>query len=804
MLRNLDPTLLTRGYGRGLDLYDDLLLDCRLYALLHKRKSAVISLPWQVEEASKSRVDRKAADMVRAHLEAMTGLSRPGDYQPVLGFDGMCYNLLDAVLKGYSVGEIMWEADGSELVAREVRDKNPRLFSFADVGDQTRLRLLTIQDLVQGVDVPDRKFIVHQFGARYGNAYGEGLGQRLYWPVWFKKNNLAYWLSFGERFGQPIPVGEYPAGSPPQVIQKLLNSLVAIGRNAAVAYPEGQVIKFLEAARSGSIDTYEKLTAYCDQEMAICLLGESATTSIGEYGTYGASQTADSIRLEGTQTDADLLSATLQRTLVKWICEYNLPDATPPTIKRVIEKREDLDKRATRDNLIVTMSGRKLSQEYLEETYMVEFEDEPAPETPPAPAPAPDPFASLSGPVELRGPMPKQAGKKMCVAGINCGGSCINRGYKCRKKLEADAAAYAKYLLENESLKQRIAELEQQLAQTPKVKAGAVLDVPISDLNFDPTRFQYKLVHGATGSSGSLAGVRKFDKNLAGVVQVWQDPADGKTYVINGHNRATLAKNLGESDITVRYIDAKNAGEARAIGAMTNIAEGRGNALDSAKFFRDTGLTKQDLEAKGIPFAEKIATDGLALSTLEPSLFNKVVKGDIPQERAIVIGKAGLDHTDQKALVDLVDAQAKRGRKITNDVLGELADTVKSSSQKSETQFDLFGSSEVTQSLAIEKATLQAKIKERLGREKRIFGTVSKSKAAQDLTRGGNIIDRERSSNIAQEAGSALGKFDKLKNYKGPIADLLNEAAARLANGENPKKVQDDTYERLLRELPNA
>lgn len=332
-----------------------------------------------------------------------------------------------------------------------------------------------------------------------------------------------------------------------------------------------------------------------------------------------------------------------------------------------------------------------------------------------------------------------------------------------------------------------------------------VTDVDPKALNFDPKRFQYKLIHGGeTGSSGSLKGVRRWDENLAGVMQVWRDPKDGKDYVVNGHNRVGKAIELGAESVSVRYLNVPSAKEARSIGALTNIAEGRGNALDAAKFFRDSGLTREELDAKGIPMREKIATDGIALSRLAPHLFDKVVSGDIPSERAVLIGDRIKSHDDQSKLVDLIDRETKKGRKITNDVIRELADTVSSAPKHQETQFSLFGASESSRNLALEKAEIMADVRKRLSRDKKLFGLVSKSKAASELERGGNQIDKARSRDIADQSSQTLAIFDQLKNQSGVVSAAINRATERIANGENKKQVNDELYKALLSDIPDA
>lgn len=344
---------------------------------------------------------------------------------------------------------------------------------------------------------------------------------------------------------------------------------------------------------------------------------------------------------------------------------------------------------------------------------------------------------------------------------------------------------------------------KKRAASKPKAPSG-ISEMSVHDLNFDPKRFQYKLVHGETGSSGSLSGVRKWDANLAGIIQVWRDPKDGKDYVVNGHNRASLAKKLGADKVVVRHLDVKDSSEARAVGALTNIAEGRGNSLDAAKFFRDSGISRKELEDRGIPMREKIASDGLALSKLSDPLFQKVVQGEIPQERAVIIGDRVSDHTAQSKLVELIDKETKKGRKITNDVVSELAQMVQSAPKHEEQQMTLFGLEDNSRNLALEKAELLADVRRRLSREKRLFGLVSKTKAAKDLQKGGNKIDVEQSGKISQQADFVLNVFDKLKNQSGVVSETVNSAAKRIANGEDSKKVRDELHKQLLQEIPKA
>ena len=425
----------------------------------------------------------------------------------------------------------------------------------------------------------------------------------------------------------------------------------------------------------------------------------------------------------------------------------------------------------------------------------------------------------------------------------NCGASCIPLLNNCwidgtgkRAKTAGDAAkniiqeridkikkladllksqpenqAWAKYGTAK-SLGAKARHLEELGSKEP-LRLKGIAEVDPSSIAVDPKRFQYKIIGELTktGNVGSLTGVKKWDENLAGIIQVWEDPADKQVYVVNGHNRLDLAKKFGAEEVTIRYLQANSAKEARGIGALTNIAEGRGTSLDAAKFFRDSGLNKDDLDAKGIPMKESIANNGLALANLSDSLFNRVSLGSLAESRAIAISKivsklppSEKAHNDQEELLKLIEDREKKGKNITNEVVEELALLLQNAPTQEEEQgglFGLLGFAPESKSLAIERATLQTGIKKRLSQEAKLFGTVGKSKAAKQLEKAGNQINVEESSQISTVAAKALQAFGDEVKLSGAIGNLLNDAAQKLASGNLPKKEEDKLYDEILTRL---
>ena len=363
ILRNQDDTLLSRGGSKGLAIYDDIERDAFAHAVIHKRKMAVVSYPWQVDPASNALKDKKAAELVKAQLTA-------------INFDKLTMDLLDAVLKGFSIGEVVWNSNGSEIYIERVIPRNQRRFVF----DEARqVRMLTMQNQLKGEELPQRKFIVHSVGAKDGSPYGLGIGAKLFWPTYFKRQNITFWLAFADKFGSPTVVGRYENATDKDAV---LDAITNIAQESAIVVPNGVVLELLEATRGGAGDFYERMCRYMDEQISVAVLGETMTTMAQAAGLgSGQSDVQNDVRMELARADADLLTGTLQETLVRWIVELNMPGAGIPRVWRKIEAQEDLNARAERDERIKNL-GFKPTLDYITETYGEGWE-EAAPETPP-------------------------------------------------------------------------------------------------------------------------------------------------------------------------------------------------------------------------------------------------------------------------------------------------------------------------------------------------------------------------------------------------------------------------------------
>lgn len=221
-----------------------------------------------------------------------------------------------------------------------------------DENSPPRLQLLTRENLLTGVPVPQRKFIAHRVNPEDDNPYGTGLGLQLFWPVFFKRKGIVAWNKLCDRFGSPTPHGKYPRNASPKEKSTLVDALRAMSNDGYLATPEGMEVALLESKLSGNVTTQQQLCEYMDDWISEVLTGqEPARAGGGALAT--ASKERQNVRQDLTQADSDLLSETLNETLIAWICEYN--GLEPCHVYRKIQEEDDLKTRAEADKAVADM-----------------------------------------------------------------------------------------------------------------------------------------------------------------------------------------------------------------------------------------------------------------------------------------------------------------------------------------------------------------------------------------------------------------------------------------------------------------
>jgi len=348
LLSNPDSVMSSRG--GTFKAYAEVARDDQVKSTFQQRRLAVVSSSWEVEPGiENNRAAKKAADALRENLKR-------------INFDAITDKQLWSVFWGYGVGEVMWEINGSMIDFNiKVRDRARFRFDL-----DSNLVLLKQDGQIE--PMPDRKFWVVRDGADHDdNPYGLGLAHWLYWPVFFKRNGIKFWLIFLEKFGMPTPMGKAPAGklNDEDWKRKALAALRSITTDSAVLMPDDVPVELLEASRSGA-GTYDTMKDAMDAAIAKIVLSQTMTTDNGS--SRSQSETHADVRDMVVTADADMICESFNNTVVKWWCEYNFPGVVPPRVWRKTQPEEDLSKRAERDEKIISL-GYEPTEEYIKETY---------------------------------------------------------------------------------------------------------------------------------------------------------------------------------------------------------------------------------------------------------------------------------------------------------------------------------------------------------------------------------------------------------------------------------------------------
>ncbi len=368
LLQPTDSVLLSKGGIENLKIYKELLRDDQVTATWGQRRLSLTDCDTVVEPGADDAQSKAAAEALQLELDAMQ-------------WDDITDKMLSAVFYGWGVAEVMWKLDGARLAFDTIKVRQRERFRFGRKGE------LFLWEFGRWVEMPERKFWSINSGAdNHDEPYGLGLAHALYWPVFFKRNDIKFWLIFLEKFGMPTTIAKLPPGQveDPAQRSKAVAMLRSIATDAGVVVPDNVVVELLEAARSGTAD-YKSLHEAMNGAISKIVVGQTMTTDNGS--SKAQAQVHHLVQQKLIEADSDLLCGSFNAGPVKWWCEWNFPGAVPPRVYRHTEPPEDLNARAERDTKIKGL-GFDPTEEYILETYGEGWEKAPPP---------PDPLTAIAG-----------------------------------------------------------------------------------------------------------------------------------------------------------------------------------------------------------------------------------------------------------------------------------------------------------------------------------------------------------------------------------------------------------------------
>lgn len=301
--------------------------DPHLFSQMQTRKLAVTGIDWELQPFSDSVMDKQVADFVDRQMKNIENL------------DDIFIDLLDAIGKGISIMEIKWGVDASGAnVIEDITYVHPKKLIWDSQTDEMKVCTM---EYPGGVSLPENKFVVHRYKAKSGHASRGGVFRTVAWMYLFKNYDVKDWVAFCEVFGMPLRLGKYSAAASEKDKVELMKAIYSLGTDAAGIVPDSTVIEFIESNKTSSVEIYEKLARYCDEQMSKAILGQTLTSDSGG-GSYAQSKTHNEVRHDLTEADAKALAVTIRRDIIRPLVEYNFGYGIPlPFIAFDCEQAED-------------------------------------------------------------------------------------------------------------------------------------------------------------------------------------------------------------------------------------------------------------------------------------------------------------------------------------------------------------------------------------------------------------------------------------------------------------------------------
>ncbi|CAD7055405.1 hypothetical protein RHAB21_00711 [Pseudorhizobium halotolerans] len=316
--------------------------DLHYAGVLASRKLQVAGLETTVEAASDSPEDVENADMVRRFIERDA-------------FESELVDILDAIGKGFSATEIMWDTSERQWEPRELKWRDPRWFRFADEDGETPL----LRDAAGDQPLQPFKWVFHQAKVKSGLPIRGGIARAVCWTFLFKSFTGKDWAIFCEAYGQPLRLGKYGPGASEPDKEVLLRAVANIGVDYSAIVPSSMAVEFVKADIAGSHELYEKRSDWLDRQVSKLVLGQTGTTDMSGSSGYAQAKVHDGVKADIERSDAKQLAATLNRDLVRPYIDLNKgPQKAYPKIK--IGRPESLDLKQWMENVrtFVSMGGK--------------------------------------------------------------------------------------------------------------------------------------------------------------------------------------------------------------------------------------------------------------------------------------------------------------------------------------------------------------------------------------------------------------------------------------------------------------
>lgn len=287
-----------------LELAQDMeMRDLHYRSVLSTRKDAVCGLEIKVEPASDDKRDIELAQAVERDIIQ----NRSARFVPLVR------DMLDAIAKGFSAVEILWNTQGRTWKPQEYRWRDPRWFQY----DKETGRTLMLRNPLTTELHPllPNKFIIHEPHLISGTQIAGGLALPALFYFMLKSYDVTSWAAFIDRYGFPIRLGKYSRKATKDDITTLRRAVASIGADFGAVIPEGATIEIIESKTSSeNSEAYQRMATWIDKQISKLVLGQTMTTDDGSSRAQG--EVHEEVRQDIASADSISAADTLNSCLV--------------------------------------------------------------------------------------------------------------------------------------------------------------------------------------------------------------------------------------------------------------------------------------------------------------------------------------------------------------------------------------------------------------------------------------------------------------------------------------------------------
>ena len=277
---------------------------------VNTRRDAVLGCSWHIEPADDTQRSREIADVLEKRLKTC------GDGDELDTFEDLLEDMLNALLAGFMVSEIVWRNGGDIAGFKHIEQKR---FTFAE----SFAPKLVTREYPAGIELDRRRIIYHKLRFHGSDPVRGGLIRPLAWLHCFKTVGEKDLLGFIERYGMPFVAAKVDAEAFDKERNLIKHLVRNFGSSGGGIFTRNVELELLECASTGMV--YFRLLEYLEKAVNKVILGQTASS--GDSAGLSGGDAQSKVRQDILEADCRRLMRSINTQLVKPWMLYNYGEA---------------------------------------------------------------------------------------------------------------------------------------------------------------------------------------------------------------------------------------------------------------------------------------------------------------------------------------------------------------------------------------------------------------------------------------------------------------------------------------------